>query len=112
MREHLGLVGAKYSCGISRCGACKVQVDGVPVNSCSVRTADVEGRAILTIEDNYIGGLHGEIAEAAALAGDVRVAGMTVRRIPKSARSAEEVFEYVGVGLEQIVQRATELTRS
>ena len=50
LREHLGLAGAKYSCGIGRCGACKVQVDGVPVNSCSVRSADVEGRAILTIE--------------------------------------------------------------
>jgi isoquinoline 1-oxidoreductase alpha subunit len=50
LREHLGLVGAKYSCGIGLCGACKVQLDGVPVNSCGVRTADVEGRAILTIE--------------------------------------------------------------
>ena len=50
LREHLGLVGAKYSCGIGLCGACKVQVDGVPINSCGVRTADVEGRAILTIE--------------------------------------------------------------
>jgi isoquinoline 1-oxidoreductase alpha subunit len=50
LHEHLGLVGAKYSCGIGLCGACKGQVDGVPVNSCGVRTADVEGRAILTIE--------------------------------------------------------------
>jgi len=50
LREHLGLVGAKYSCGMGLCGACAVQVDGVPANSCSVRTADVEGRSILTIE--------------------------------------------------------------
>jgi isoquinoline 1-oxidoreductase alpha subunit len=50
LRERLGLVGAKYSCGIGLCGACKVQVDGVPVNSCSVQTADVDGRALLTIE--------------------------------------------------------------
>ena len=50
LREHLGLVGAKYSCGIGLCGACKVQVDGAPINSCGVRTADVEGQAILTIE--------------------------------------------------------------
>jgi isoquinoline 1-oxidoreductase alpha subunit len=50
LREHLGLVGARYSCGIGRCGACKVQVDGLPVNSCRVRTAAVEGRAVLTIE--------------------------------------------------------------
>ena len=50
LREHLGLIGAKYSCGIGLCGACTVQVDGLPVTSCSVRTADVEGRSILTIE--------------------------------------------------------------
>ena len=50
LREHLGLVGAKYSCGIGLCGACKVHVDGVAVNSCRVRTSDVEGQPILTIE--------------------------------------------------------------
>lgn len=51
LREHLGLVGAKYSCGEGICGACTVHVDGRPVNSCSVRTAEVEGRSILTIEN-------------------------------------------------------------
>jgi isoquinoline 1-oxidoreductase alpha subunit len=50
LREYLGLIGAKYSCGIGLCGACTVQIDGVPVSSCSVRTADVGGRPILTIE--------------------------------------------------------------
>jgi isoquinoline 1-oxidoreductase alpha subunit len=50
LREHLGLVGARYSCGTGLCGACKVLVDGVPLSSCTLRTADVEGRSILTIE--------------------------------------------------------------
>ncbi len=50
LREPLGLVGAKYSCGLGLCGACKVHVDGKPVNSCTMRTAEVEGRPILTIE--------------------------------------------------------------
>jgi isoquinoline 1-oxidoreductase alpha subunit len=50
LREHLGLVGAKYSCGLGLCGACKVHVDGRAVNSCTIPTADVEGRSILTIE--------------------------------------------------------------
>lgn len=69
------------------------------------------GGAILTVEDNYIGGLHAELAEAAAEQGNVRVVGMTVNRIPKSAKSADEVFSYVGVGTDQIVQRATALAK-
>ena len=35
---------------------------------------------------------------------------MTANRIPKSAKSPEEVFDYVGVGLDQIVRQAGELT--
>lgn len=50
LRERLGLVGAKYSCGIGLCGACVVHVDDVPVKSCTLRTGDVDGRSILTIE--------------------------------------------------------------
>lgn len=65
------------------------------------------GGAILTVEDNYIGGLHAELAEAAAETGDVRVHGLTVNRIPKSAKTSGEVFDYCGVGLKQIIQKAT-----
>jgi isoquinoline 1-oxidoreductase alpha subunit len=50
LREYLGLMGAKYSCGRGLCGACTVHLDGVPVNSCLLRTVDAAGRAILTIE--------------------------------------------------------------
>lgn len=71
--------------------------------------ARAAGGTILTIEDNYAGGLHSELAEAAAETAAVRVIGMTARRIPKSAKSAAEVFTHVGVGLEQIVDRARQL---
>ncbi len=64
------------------------------------------GGVILTVEDNYIGGLHSELAEAAAERGDIRVIGLTANRIPKSAKTAAEVFHYVGVGVEDIVRRA------
>ena len=50
LREYFGLVGVRPSCGMGLCGACKVLVDGVPLSSCTLRTADVEGRAVLTIE--------------------------------------------------------------
>jgi transketolase len=77
-------------------------LDASPV----LEAARKAGGAILTVEDNYIGGLHAELAEAAAVRGEVRVVGLTANRIPKSAKTAEEVFAYVGVGLDQIVEQA------
>lgn len=71
--------------------------------------ARASGGVVLTVEDNYAGGLHAELAEAAAATGALQVHGMTVGRIPKSARSAAGVFAHVGVGLEQIIQQATKL---
>jgi isoquinoline 1-oxidoreductase subunit alpha len=58
LREPLGLIGAKYGCGIALCGTCKVHVDGAPVIACRTRTADVSGRRIVTIEGLAEGGLH------------------------------------------------------
>jgi isoquinoline 1-oxidoreductase alpha subunit len=33
LRDHLGLTGTKFGCGISQCGACTVHLDGNPVRS-------------------------------------------------------------------------------
>ena len=50
LRDHLGLVGTKFGCGIAQCGACTVQVDGAPMFSCTVPAATLAGREITTIE--------------------------------------------------------------
>jgi isoquinoline 1-oxidoreductase subunit alpha len=50
LRDHLGLDGAKYGCGIAQCGACTVQVDGKPVRSCQISVASLGGKKITTIE--------------------------------------------------------------
>lgn len=50
LRDTLGLVGTKFGCGRSFCGACTVRVDGNPTRSCSVAVKEVAGREITTIE--------------------------------------------------------------
>src|SRR5205814_10185558 len=50
LREDLGLTGTKIACYEGHCGACTVQVDGVPTLSCITLVHAVDGREITTIE--------------------------------------------------------------
>lgn len=50
LRDHLGLPGTKYGCGISICGACTVHVNGEPVRSCTLPVSSVAGKKVVTIE--------------------------------------------------------------
>ncbi len=50
LRDHLGLVGTKYGCGIAQCGACTVHVNGNATRSCQVPVSVLESAEITTIE--------------------------------------------------------------
>ena len=50
LRDHLGLVGTKYGCGIAACGACTVHLDGTAVRSCVLPVSSVGSAGIITIE--------------------------------------------------------------
>ena len=50
LREELKLMGTKYGCGVSACGACTVHVDGVATRSCVVPVSLIGKREIVTIE--------------------------------------------------------------
>jgi isoquinoline 1-oxidoreductase alpha subunit len=50
LRDHLGLTGTKYGCGIEVCGACTVLVDNEYERSCDMDVGEAQGRQITTIE--------------------------------------------------------------
>lgn len=50
LRDHLGMTGTKFGCGVAACGACTVLIDGEPVRSCVLPLAAIGERAITTIE--------------------------------------------------------------
>ena len=50
VRDELKLKGTKFGCGIARCGACTVHLDGVATRSCIMPVAAVAGRSVTTIE--------------------------------------------------------------
>jgi nicotinate dehydrogenase subunit A len=50
LRNHLGLFGTKFGCGLEQCGCCMVLIDGRPEKSCGKALSTVAGRAVVTIE--------------------------------------------------------------
>lgn len=50
LRDHLGMTGTKFGCGIAQCGACTVHIDGVATRSCQFPLEAAEGVKITTIE--------------------------------------------------------------
>ncbi len=55
LRDDLGLTGTKKGCGLGKCGACTVLLNGRPVHSCLILAPHADGEKITTIE-----GLAGE----------------------------------------------------
>jgi isoquinoline 1-oxidoreductase alpha subunit len=50
LRDHLGMTGTKFGCGMGLCGACTVHVDGEAVRSCVTPISAATGKQIVTIE--------------------------------------------------------------
>ncbi len=50
LRENIGLTGTKYGCGIARCGACTIHVDGLAMKACQLPASAALGKEITTIE--------------------------------------------------------------
>jgi len=50
LRDHVGLVGTKYGCGVAQCGACVVHLNGEAVRSCVTKISRAIGKEVVTIE--------------------------------------------------------------
>lgn len=50
LRDHLGLTGTKFGCGVAACGACTVHVDGEAVRSCVTPVGSLDRAFVTTIE--------------------------------------------------------------
>jgi len=64
IREHVGLTGTKYGCGVAQCGSCTVHVDGAPVRSCVMPVSAAEGKKITTIEGLAVNGVLTKVQKA------------------------------------------------
>ena len=59
LRDHLGLTGTKYGCGVGQCGSCTIHLRGRTRRSCITPIEEADGATVVTIE-----GLDGPEAEA------------------------------------------------
>ncbi len=74
LRDHLGMTGTKYGCGMALCGACTVHVNGQAARSCSTPVSAAAGKRITTIEG--IGQTkEGRVLQEAWVANDVPQCG-------------------------------------
>ena len=104
LRNDLGLMGAKFGCGLGLCGACNVMLDGTVVASCDVPLWSVEGRAVVTVEGlGREGALHpvqqALLDEQAAQCGFC-ISGIAVRAAALLAQNPHPDAEDVAVALD------------
>jgi transketolase len=68
--------------------------------------AQKTGKKILTVEDNYIGGLASNIAEIASETGNITVKSLYVRKLPKSGNTPDDLLAYCGLSQNDLYSTA------
>jgi transketolase len=78
---------------------------GLPLKDSGILDiASKNGGRIITVEDNYTGGLDSEIAGQIAMAGaGIKLKALYVRHIPKSGREPQDVLDYLQLGFKSIM---------
>ena len=111
LREQLGLTGAKFGCGVGRCGACTVVMNGEAVTSCTLLAKKADAAEIITIEgisDGY--SLH-PLQEAFVASGAVQCGyctpGFVMRLYALLTANPDASEEEIAGAIEQNICRCT-----
>ncbi|MGB2754395.1 MAG: transketolase [Phycisphaerae bacterium] len=65
-----------------------------------------DGSTLLVVEDNYAGGLGAAVLAAAGAVRGLRTVTMTAERMPKSAKTADDVLRHIGLDCDAICRKA------
>lgn len=111
LRDVLNLTGTKYGCGTGDCGACKVLIDGEPVNSCTYRATRAEAKGIVTIEGLSDGDKLSPVQQAFVDAGAVQCGfctpGMVITTTALLRRNPDPTREEIVRALDSNLCRCT-----
>ena len=116
LREDLGLIGSKESCGEGECGACTVIVDNEPMVSCILPAGQLpDGAEILTIEGIEKKRIGREVQKAYIEAGAVQsgfcIPGMVVSSYALLAKNPKPSVRAIREGLAGNLCRCTGYTK-
>ena len=64
LRDHLGLKGTKFGCGIAMCGACTVHLNGNAVRSCQIPVSSLSKTDTITTIEGIGNGTFHPVQEA------------------------------------------------
>jgi isoquinoline 1-oxidoreductase alpha subunit len=104
LRDHLGMTGTKFGCGIGQCGACTVHLNGAATRSCLMPLQAAVGANITTIE-----GLSGHPLQRAWL--DINVAQCGYCQAGMLMAAAALLREHLKPSDEQIDAAMTNICR-
>lgn len=115
LRNHFGLTGTKFGCGIGFCGACTILIDNEPVRSCLMPVSEVAGKSVVTIEgleeDGKLHPLQQAFIDHDALQCGYCTSGMIITAVGLLERNAAPTRDEIISGMEDNLCRCGAHTR-
>ena len=113
LRDHLGMTGTKYGCGMALCGACTVHIDGAAMRSCvlplSALSIDFVTQISALLQKLQKSAAELDIKSFSDLQQFPWIARINVWLEAHAGLSAEQVQAWLVSGTRQVLQRAASL---